>query len=149
MNQIIPFHYLLSMSLDDGLTSVQRTSKKRKEKKNCDGNKIRHASTWTPFLHTFSSLFLCSFFNITRFRMWVNFPPFRDLGLGWFHSTVPPLGRSVAFFDRTFYVAYTNTFLRVANAGEWRCRSDLGGVRGDKTSGRTSKARNEAVAIAR
>ena len=62
MNQIIPFHYLLSMSLDDGLTSVQRTSKKRKEKKNCDGNKIRHASTWTPFLHTFSSLFLCSFF---------------------------------------------------------------------------------------
>ena len=35
-----------------------------------------------------------------------------------------------------------------SNAGEWRCRSDLGGVRGDKTSGRTSKARNEAVAIA-
>ena len=34
-----------------------------------------------------------------------------------------------------------------SNAGEWRCRSDLGGVRGDKTSGRTSKARNEAVAI--
>ena len=45
-------------------------------------------------------------------------------------------------------MAYTDTFLMVANAGEWRCRSDLGGVRGDKTSGRTSKARNEAVAIA-
>ena len=53
------------------------------------------------------------------------------------------------FFDGTFYVAYTNTFLRVANAGEWRCsRCDLGVVRGDNTSGRTSKARNEAVAIA-
>ena len=45
-------------------------------------------------------------------------------------------------------MAYTDTFLRVANAGEWRCRSDLGVVRGDKTSGRTSKAGNEAVAIA-
>ena len=82
MNQIIPFHYLISMSLDDGLTSVQKASKKRKEKKNYDGNKIRHASTRTPFLHTFSSLFLSFFFNITRFRMWVNFPPFRDLVLG-------------------------------------------------------------------
>ena len=46
-------------------------------------------------------------------------------------------------------MAYTDTFLKVAHAGEWRCRSDLGGVRGDiYTSGRTSKARNEAVAIA-
>ena len=61
MNQIIPFHYLISMSLDDGFTSVQKASKKRKEKKNYDGNKIRHASTRTPFLHTFFSLFLCSF----------------------------------------------------------------------------------------
>ena len=61
MNQIIPFHYLISMSLDDGLTSVQKASKKRKEKKNYDGNKIRHASTRTPFLHTFFSLFLSSF----------------------------------------------------------------------------------------
>ena len=82
MNQIIPFHYLISMSLDDGLTSVQKASKKRKEKKNYDGNKIRHASTRTPFLHTFSSLFLSLFFNITCSRMWVNFPPFRDLGPG-------------------------------------------------------------------
>ena len=108
MNQIIPFHYLISMSLDDRFTSVQRTSKKRKGKKNCDGYKIRHASTRTPFLHTFSSLFLCSFFNITRFRMWVNFPPFRDLGLGWFHSTVPPLGRSVAFLTGHF-MSHTQT----------------------------------------
>ena len=61
MNQIIPFRYLISMSLDDGLTSVQKASKKGKEKKNYDGNKIRHASTRTPFLHTFSSSFLCSF----------------------------------------------------------------------------------------
>ena len=61
MNQIIPFHYLISMSLDDGLTSVQKASKKRKEKKNYDGNKIRHVSTRTPFLHNFFSLFLCSF----------------------------------------------------------------------------------------
>ena len=102
MNQIIPFHYLISMSLDDGLTSVQKASKKRKEKKNYDGNKIRHASTRTPFLHTFSSLFLSFFFNITRSRMWVNFPPFRDSGPGWFHSTVPPLGRSVAFLTGHF-----------------------------------------------
>ena len=93
MNQIIPFHYLISMSLDDGLTSVQKASKKRKEKKNYDGNKIRHASTRTPFLHTFSSLFLSFFFNITRSRMWVNFPPFRDSGPGWFHSTVTCLKR--------------------------------------------------------
>ena len=35
-------------------------------------------------------------------------------------------------FDRTSYVAYTDTFLRV-DGGEWRCRSYLGGVRGDKT----------------
>ena len=84
MNQIIPFHYLISMSLDDGLTSVQKASKKRKEKKNYDGKKIRHASTRTPFFHTFSSLFLSFFFNITRFRLWVSFPPFRDLVLGWF-----------------------------------------------------------------
>ena len=82
MNQIIPFHYLISMSLDDGLTSVQKASKKRKEKKNYDGKKIRQASTRTPFLHTFSSLFLSFFFNITRSRMWVNFPPFRDSGPG-------------------------------------------------------------------
>ena len=102
MNQIIPFHYLISMSLDDGLTSVQKASKKRKEKKNYDGNKIRHASTRTPFLHTFSSLFLSFFFNITRSRMWVNFPPFRDSGPGWFHSTVPRLGRSVAFLTGHF-----------------------------------------------
>ena len=102
MNQIIPFHYLISMSLDDGLTSVQKASKKRKGKKNYDGNKIRHASTRTPFLHTFSSLFLSFFFNITRSRMWVNFPPFRDLGLGWFRSTVPRLGRSVAFLTGLF-----------------------------------------------
>ena len=61
MNQIIPFHYLISMSLDDGLTSLQKAIKKRKEKKNYDGNKIRHASTRSPFLHTFFSLFLCSF----------------------------------------------------------------------------------------
>ena len=61
MNQIIPFPYLISMSLDDGLTSLQKAIKKRKEKKNYDGNKIRHASTRTPFLHTFFSLFLCSF----------------------------------------------------------------------------------------
>ena len=65
MNQIIPFHYLISMSLDDGLTSVQKKKKKRKEKKNYDGKKIRHASTRTPFLHTFSSLFLL-FFLILR-----------------------------------------------------------------------------------
>ena len=77
MNQIIPFHYLISMSLDDGLTSVQKASKKWKEKKNYEGNKIRHASTRTHFLHTFSSLYLSFFFNITRPRMWVNFPPFR------------------------------------------------------------------------
>ena len=33
-----------------------------------------------------------------------------------FHrSTLGSLG---GFFDRTFYVAYTDTFLRVANAGE-------------------------------
>ena len=102
MNQIIPFHYLISMSLDDGLTSVQKASKKRKEKKNYDGKKIRHASTRTPFLHTFSSLFLSFFFNITRSRMWVNFPPFRDSGPGWFHSTVPRLGRSVAFLTGHF-----------------------------------------------
>ena len=82
MNQIIPFHYLISMSLDDGLTSVQKAIKKRKEKKNYDGNKSRHASTRTSFLHTFSSLFLTFFFIIMRSRMWVNFPPFRDLGLG-------------------------------------------------------------------
>ena len=63
-----------------------------------------------------------------------------------FHRST--LGSVRGFFDRTFYVVYTDTFLRVANAGEWRCRSDLGGVRGGKTSGRTSKARNEAVAIA-
>ena len=102
MNQIIPFHYLISMSLDDGLTSVQKASKKRKEKKNYDGKKIRHASTRTPFLHTFSSLFLSFFFNITRSRMWVNFPPFRDSGPGWFHSTVPRLGRSAAFLTGHF-----------------------------------------------
>ena len=102
MNQIIPFHYLISMSPDDGLTSVQKASKKRKEKKNYDGKKIRHASTRTPFLHTFSSLFLSFFFNITRSRMWVNFPPFRDSGPGWFHSTVPRLGRSVAFLTGHF-----------------------------------------------
>ena len=108
MNQIIPFHYLISMSLDDGLTSVQKASKKRKEKKNYDGNKIRHASTRTPFLHTFSSLFLSFFFNITRSRMWVNFPPFRDSGSGWFHSTVPRLGRSVAFLTGHF-MWYTQT----------------------------------------
>ena len=36
----------------------------------------------------------------------------------------------------------------IIHTREWRCRSDLGGVTGDKTSGRTSKARNEAVAIA-
>ena len=102
MNRIIPFHYLISMSLDDGLTSVQKASKKRKEKKNYDGKKIRHASTRTPFLHTFSSLFLSFFFNITRSRMWVNFPPFRDSGPGWFHSTVPRLGRSVAFLTGHF-----------------------------------------------
>ena len=102
MNQIIPFHYLISMSLDDGLTSVQKASKKRKEEKSYDGNKIRHASTRAPFLHTFSSLFLWFFFNITRSRMWVNFPPFRDLGPGWFHSTVPPLGRSLAFLTGHF-----------------------------------------------
>ena len=105
MNQIIPFHYLISMSLDDGLTSVQKAIKKRKEKKNYDGNKSRHASTRTPFLHTFSSLFLTFFFIIMRSRMWVNFPPFRDLGLGWFHSTAPPLGplgRSVAFLTGHF-----------------------------------------------
>ena len=102
MNQIIPFHYLISTSLDDGLTSVQKASKKRKEKKNYDGNKIRHGSTRTPFLHTFSSLFLSFFFNITRSRMWVNFPPFRDSGPGWFHSTVPRLGRSVAFLTGHF-----------------------------------------------
>ena len=102
MNQIIPFHYLISMSLDDGLTSVQKASKKRKEKKNYDGKKIRPASTRTPFLHTFSSLFLSFFFNITRSRMWVNFPPFRDSGPGWFHSTVPRLGRSVAFLTGHF-----------------------------------------------
>ena len=45
-------------------------------------------------------------------------------------------------------MAYTDTFLMVANAGEWRCRSELGGVRGGKTIGRTSKAGNEAVAVA-
>ena len=49
MNLIIPFHYLISMSLDDGLTSIQKASKERKEKKNYDGNKIRHASTLLPF----------------------------------------------------------------------------------------------------
>ena len=96
MNQIIPFHYLISMSLDDGLiiTSVQKASKKRKEKKNYDGKKIRHASTRTPFLHTFSSLFLSFFFNITRSRMWVNFPPFaiQDQGdfIPPFHAWVGP-----------------------------------------------------------
>ena len=93
MNQIIPFHYLISMSLDDGLTSVQKASKKRKEKKNYDGNKIRHASTRTPFLHTFSSLFLSFFFNITRSRMWVNFPPFAIQDQGDF---IPPFHPWVA-----------------------------------------------------
>ena len=64
MNQIIPFHYLISMSLDDGLTSVQKASKKRKEKKNYDGNKIRqHAYSLSPYLLFFISLF---FFNILR-----------------------------------------------------------------------------------
>ena len=82
MNQIIPFHYLISMSLDDGLTSLQKAIKKRKEKKNYDGNKIssrQHAYSLSPYFLLFISLF---FFNITRFRMWVDFPPFRDLGLG-------------------------------------------------------------------
>ena len=73
-------------------------------------------------------------------------PRFRTRVISFHRST---LGSVRGFFDRTFYVVYTDTFLRVANAGEWRCRSDLGGVRGDiYTSGRTSKARNEAVAIA-
>ena len=63
-----------------------------------------------------------------------------------FHRST--LGSVRGFFDRTFYVAYTDTFLMVANAGEWRCRSELGGVRGGKTIGRTSKAGNEAVAVA-
>ena len=72
-------------------------------------------------------------------------PRFGTRVISFHRSTVGSLS---GFFDRTFYVAYTDTFLRVANAGEWRCRSDLGGVTGDKTSGRTSKARNEAVAIA-
>ena len=75
-------------------------------------------------------------------------PRFRTRVISFHRSTLGSLGSVRGFFDRTFYVAYTDTFLRVGNAGEWRCRSDQGGVRGDKTSGRTSKARNEAVAIA-
>ena len=64
MNQINPFHYLISMSPDDGLTSVQKASKKRKEKKNYDGNKIRqHAYSLSPYLLFFISLF---FFDILR-----------------------------------------------------------------------------------
>ena len=59
MNQIIPFHYLISMSLDDGLTSVQKASKKRKEKKNYDGNKIRqHAYSLSPYFLLFISFVL-------------------------------------------------------------------------------------------
>ena len=71
--------------------------------------------------------------------MGVNFPPFRDLRLGFQYLR----SRSVAFLTGHFM-----WHTQIHSAGEWRCRSDLGGVRGDKTSGRTSKARNEAVAIA-
>ena len=97
----------------------------------------------------FSSFSFLSYFlfNVTRSRTGVNFPPFRDLRLGWFHSTVPVFTVTLCgFFDRTFYVAYTDTF-------RWRMAVSVwliaGGVsRGETTSGEASKARNEAVVIA-
>ena len=61
MNQIIPFHYLISMSLDDGFTSVQKASKKRKEKKNYDGKKNssrQHAYSLSPYFLLFISFVL-------------------------------------------------------------------------------------------
>ena len=51
---------------------------------------------------------LSFFFDFPRSRMRVNFLPFRILGPGWFHSTVPLSGY---FFEATFYVAYIETFL--------------------------------------
>ena len=42
-------------------------------------------------------------------------PRFSTRVISFHRSTLGSLG---GFFDRTFYVAYTDTFLRVANAGE-------------------------------
>ena len=109
-----------------------------------------------PFCVLSSPYFFVSFLivRVLEFewsRMWVNFPPFLVLGLGWFHSTIPPFHystiplidhstRSGTFFERTFCVAYIETFLRVGR--EWQCRFDWGSVGGDIT-GRTSKARTK------
>ena len=78
------------MSLDDGLTSVQKASKKKEKRRKT----IMVIKFVTPprvllFSIQFPLNFFISFFNITRSRMWVDFPPFRDLGVGGCHSTVP------------------------------------------------------------
>ena len=68
-----------------------------------------------------SFLFLSYFlFNVTRSRMGVNFPPFRDLRLGFQYLR----SRSVAFLTGHFM-----WHTQIHSAGEWRCRSDWVGIR--------------------
>ena len=43
-------------------------------------------------------------------------PRFRTRVISFHRSTLGSLGSVRGFFDRTFYVAYTDTFLRVPNA---------------------------------
>ena len=152
-----------------GITSVQKASKKKKKSKETNRETIMAINfvppaRVLPFCVLSSPYFFISFLivRVLEFewsRMWVNFPPFLVLGLGWFHSTIPPFHRSTIppfhhstnrplhslrdLFWKDILSCLHRNFLRVGRVGrEWQCRFDWVSVGGDIT-GRTSKARTK------
>ena len=73
MNQIIPFHYLISMSLDDGLTSVQKASKKTKRRTTMMAIKFVSPARVLPFSILYPLYFVRSFLILGNLRTTTKF----------------------------------------------------------------------------